>query len=201
MPRPGYRACLNDGLRLDLNRLAARGIIRPGSYEGSYGLTWTSSYWGELASASIMADMTDERSGWLKVTLKGDAPQTIHLTAQPRRFGGRQWYFVCPTTGRRVSVVWRPPGATRFASRHAWGPRRVAYRSQFLDRTNRAHFGQSKIKNRLIGDLDPDAWALPPKPKWMRWRTYQRVVDRFDHYEDELDSGLALLAAKFMGRV
>jgi hypothetical protein len=32
---------------------------------------------------------------------------------------------------------------------------------------------------RLIGDL-PDDWDLPPKPKWMRWRTYNRLVERFD---------------------
>jgi hypothetical protein len=143
--------------------------------------------------------MGGERSGWFRVHLDGDAPQTIDLVAQPRRYGGRQWYFVCGRAGQRASVIWRPPGATRFYSRHAWGPRRVAYQSQFLDLTNRAHFGQSKIKNRLIDDLDADEWDLPPKPKWMRWATYQRYVDRHDHYEITLDLGLAWLAARLMG--
>jgi hypothetical protein len=32
----------------------------------------------------------------------------------------------------------------------------------------------------LIGDLDPDEWELPPKPKWMRWRTYNRLAKQFD---------------------
>jgi len=36
----------------------------------------------------------------------------------------------------------------------------------------------------LIGDLDPDDWELPPKPKWMRWRTYNRLAERFDAYDD-----------------
>jgi hypothetical protein len=53
----------------------------------------------------------------------------------------------------------------------------------------------------LIGTLDPDEWDLPPKPKGMRWRTYQRYVDRFDRYENALDYGLELLAARFLGRI
>jgi hypothetical protein len=64
------------------------------------------------------------------------------------------------------------------ASWQTWG-RQVAYSSQFLDRDNRAHRGKAKIKSRLIADLDPDEWEFPPKPKWMRWRTY----NRYEAYE------------------
>jgi hypothetical protein len=42
----------------------------------------------------------------------------------------------------------------------------------------------------LIADLDPDELALPPKPKWMRWRTYIRYVQKFDAYEDILNHGI-----------
>src|SRR5262249_33417793 len=61
---------------------------------------------------------------------------------------------------------------------------KVAYRSQFLSVYDRGHAGQAKIKSRLIGDCNPDEWDLPPKPKWMRWRTYNQLVERFDAYED-----------------
>ena len=70
---------------------------------------------------------------------------------------------------------------------------------QFSDWTNRAHLGQARIKARLIADLDPDEWDLPPKPKWMRWRTYNRHVERYDAYEDILDQGISVLAAKLGG--
>jgi hypothetical protein len=30
---------------------------------------------------------------------------------------------------------------------------------------------EGKIKSRLIGNPNPDEWDLPPKPRWMRWRT------------------------------
>lgn len=75
----------------------------------------------------------------------------------------------------------------------------MAYASQFLDADNRAHRGKAKIKARLIGDSDPDEWELPPKPKWMRWRTYNRLVDKFDAYEEILDGGIAELIGKFLG--
>jgi hypothetical protein len=88
-----------------------------------------------------------------------------------------------------------PPGATRFCSRQTW-KRRVAYASQFADRDNRAHLGQAKIKRGLIADLDPDEWDLPPKPKWMRWPTYEGYVERFDAYEAILNNGIIELLAK-----
>jgi hypothetical protein len=56
---------------------------------------------------------------------------------------------------------------------------------------------------RLIGNLDPEEWELPPKPKWMRWRTYNRLVERFDAYDDMTfpdDSTLPALVAKLMRR-
>jgi hypothetical protein len=124
--------------------------------------------------------------------------QTITLTSRARTFGGHQWYFVCPFESRCCSVLWMPSGATQFRCRQGWG-RQVAYSSQFLDPNNRAHRGQAKIKADLIADLNPDEWALPPKPKWMRWRTYKRHEKRFDRYEAILDEGIAEMMAKFLG--
>jgi hypothetical protein len=199
MPRDRSRACLNDGLKLDLNRLARRGFVRRGALSGRHGIAWNHSYWGELASGVISADMSGERAGWLRLELGGSL-HVFELAARGRHFGGRQWYFVCPSTGRLASVLWYPPGARSFRSREGWG-RRVAYQSQFLDPDNRAHRGQAKIKARLLGpDMDPDEWELPPKPKGMRWRTYQRHVDRFDRYEEILDMGMVGLAAKLLGK-
>jgi hypothetical protein len=104
-----------------------------------------------------------------------------------------------PATNRLASVLWKPSGATRFCSRQTWG-RQVAYQSQFNDATNRAHGGIARIKSRLIADLDPDEWDLPPKPKWMRWATYNRYEARYDHYEAVLDYGCAALAAKLFAK-
>jgi hypothetical protein len=68
----------------------------------------------------------------------------------------------------------------------------MGYTSQFLDPTGRAWRTKAKVKNQLIGDEDPDEWDLPPKPKWMRWRTYERLEAKYDAAEEALDYQCAL---------
>ena len=87
-------------------------------------------------------------------------------------------------------------GADVFASRHVWG-RRAAYQSQFHDPIGRALQTQAKIKARLIGDLNPDDWDLPPKPKRMRSATYNRMVAKFDQAEEVKDDQLMKVVARF----
>jgi hypothetical protein len=111
---------------------------------------------------------------------------TTACSLQPHRFEGRQWYFRCPATQHRCSVLWMPLGATRFCSRQAWR-KQVAYASQFESASDRASRGQATIKSRLIGNCDPDDWELPPKPRWMRWGTYNRHVQRFESYDSIID--------------
>jgi hypothetical protein len=187
------RVCLEDGLKLDLNGLRRKELVQPGA-ERSAIIRWTNTYIGEeIASGVITSNMEGKHEGWLRIQL-GDLDQTIVLVPKPRHFGGHQWYFVCPVMNRYASVLWLPPGAERFCSRQTWG-RQVAYVSQFAGPDHRAHIGQAKIKSRLIADLDPGEWDLPPKPKWMRWSTYNRHVQKFDVYEDILNQGIAELMA------
>jgi hypothetical protein len=196
MPRHRRRVCLEAGLKLDLNELMRKGCIMPGA-RSSFSMSWMNNYSGEeIGRADFNSDVTNRHEGRLDIKMN-ERQQTIFLVPRPRRFGGSQWYFVCPFENRCCSVVWRPPGARDFRCRQAWEPQ-VAYASQFLDRDNRAHRGKAKIKARLIADLDPDEWDLPPKPKWMRWRTYNRYVERFDRYEAILNEGVEELWAKLV---
>jgi hypothetical protein len=133
--------------------------------------------------------------GWLRF-YSSTTDQQLTLHRIPRHFGGGQWYFLCPVTYRRVSVLWRPPGASRFASRHAWG-RRVAYQSQYESPRDRTlHQGQ-KLRAKLGGwDWAGCCGDDPPKPKWMRWKTYNRILDRSYEYERIAD---ALLLFRWRG--
>jgi hypothetical protein len=189
MPRPRSRACLQDGLKLDLNQFARQGFIKFGANIGARGISWSNPRQGQIARGVISADMTDPNA-WFRIAM-GCFVQEIALVSRPRHFGGHQWFLVCPVTGGFATVLWRPPGASKFCSRQAWG-RQVAYASQFLDRDSRAHHGQSKINSRLcsIGKFDPEKWKFPPRPKGMRWKTYNRYEEKFDNYEQILDDSL-----------
>ena len=127
----------------------------------------------------------------------GELDQWIDLVAQSRHFGGRQWYFRSPITTHCSSVLWMPPGARRFYGRHEYAGR-VAYASQFGTSVDRAHRGKAKIKARLIGTGDPDEWDLPPKPKSIRWHTYNRYEQKFHEYEEVLDQGTFALVERLM---
>ena len=123
------------------------------------------------------------RYGTMRIVAKW-INQTIQIVGCPRHFGGLQWYFVCPRENRNVSVLWSPPGKRFFAGRKSWG-NQVAYLSQFYGPGQRAHYMVNKLCDHLD---DPEAyspWELPAKPKWMRWKTYKRLVARCEKYYDK----------------
>ncbi|HEV2559408.1 MAG TPA: hypothetical protein VGU45_12330 [Microvirga sp.] len=178
MPRDRQRVPLESGPVLDLARLIPKGSGQPGAVIRST-LTYAS---GTTLRAEVRLM---EHGGVLDLRYRGH-PQSLTLVFQARPYGGRQWYVICPSTGRRVRVLFRPAGATAFASRHAWG-RQVAYASQYLTPTDRAWRTKAKVKARLLGDADPDEWDLPPRPKGMRQSTYERLEGKYDRAEEVLE--------------
>ncbi len=191
MPRDRWRATLDSGRKLDLAKLIPHGAGRPGTDIRSR-MTYGT---GEAITA--IAKLRDY-GGWLELSF-GDRQQIFSLVPSSRNFGGLQWYVLCPKTGRRVRVLFRPLGASFFASRYAWG-RGAAYASQFLDPVGRAWRVKAKVKARLIGDEDPDEWDLPPKPKGMRWATYEKWEAKYDAADDAIDTLCGLALARLMAR-
>jgi len=188
MPRQRQRATLESGLRLDL-----KDLIRPGAGKPGAQMAGSLKRDGETL-VQIIADLMEY--GGNLILQHGDKRQHFHLVASKRHLGGRQWYVLCPRSRRKVRVLWKPYGADVFASRYVWG-RQAAYQSQFHDPIGRAWQTQAKIKARLIGDLNPDDWELPPKPKRMRWATYNRMVAKFDEAEEVKDDQLMKVVARF----
>jgi hypothetical protein len=160
MSRSRQRYPLEAGQKLDINALRRAGTIPPA--------------------------LNGEKAGSLSVRYPDGFEQEITFVSRKRHYGGRQFYFVCPVTGRLCSVLWRPPGATRFCSRQAWC-RQVAYAVQFADTTDRCHLAKRKICRRL-GASDGD--DFPPRPKRMRARTYAKWEARFEEQEKRLDDAL-----------
>jgi hypothetical protein len=119
--------------------------------------------------------------------------ETFYLQRFPQPFGGYRWYFVCPSDNRRCTVLYQPPGATRFRSR--WGfRRRLQYQSQRLAPQSRHQHAAEQIAKRIAkkGPLDWQEkygdWQFPPKPPWMRWKTYNGFDQRAQAHEQVADA-------------
>ena len=195
MARARKRVCLEDGLRLDLNRLARKGLIKFGANIGVRRAVWTNSYSGEVARGAVSADMTDPQYAWFRIQIR-ESIQFIRLVSRSRHFGGCQWFFLCPVTNRLATVLWKPPGATRFCSRQSWD-KQVAYHTQFVGASRRARIGKERIRSRLGGANRCSTGSyLPPKPVLMRASTYQRHVDKYLRYEETLLKEMADWIAK-----
>ena len=196
MARPRKRVCLQDGLKLDLNRLIRDGTVKIGAAT-SRTIFWQVAGSREVVRVAVItADLTNFASARIWVLMRG-LDQKIELIAQPRSFGGRQWYFLCPVWRLPASVLWKPPGATKFRSRQAWG-KEVAYHTQFVGREGRARIGKQRTRSRLGSDDKDSNWHLPPpaKPKWMRWPTYERHLNKYLDYEQTVLKVYAAWAVK-----
>jgi hypothetical protein len=118
----------------------------------------------------------------------------IYLTASRPWFGGRRWWFVCPTENRRVRKLYLPPSARRFRSRRAY---RLAYASQREAVHDRAMRRARKLCRRL-GD-DPMDGHYPEKPPRMRWATYDRLLDKLIAANRIPDERMALAGLEVRG--
>ena len=83
--------------------------------------------------------------------------------------------------------LYLPNGGTRFLSRGP-GAYRLAYASQRHGLADRMHARNRRLHWRLGADYCELLNDWPPKPKRMRWRTYEAICDRLDAVSDELDS-------------
>jgi hypothetical protein len=124
--------------------------------------------------------------------------EAIRLQRFPQPFGGHRWYFICPSTGRNCQCLYLPPGgATHFRSREAFSSR-LLYLSQTLSSQARYQEQARHIARRVFECWpaewrreNEDKWDFPPKPKWMRWKTYNQLDARVMDYESAAD-GLAV---------
>jgi len=192
--RSGGAPVIEDGLTLDINKLRRDNLISSNSSR-SGSLTWSETYSGrEVATVGYSTSIGDDegslhlryvttRYGGEKI--RSDYEIGLETVAQP--FGGIRWFFTCPATGARTSKLHMPPGSTRFLSRGAY--RRLAYQSQRLTPYDRALKQAFKLRRRMgdqgaIGDFIM-------KPKWTRWATFERQVERIDRIEGIIDAHLA----------
>jgi hypothetical protein len=142
------------------------------------------------------------------------APRAMAFTAQaPRRrcemlesmmddqtaavgtYGGLRWSFQCPRTYRKITKLYLPNAGWHFWSRQAY---RLGYACQREGRFLSASAKGRKLNGQLGGD-GWSSWDTPPeKPKWMRWRTYEKKYDVWERAVEEADAEFTVRAARLL---
>jgi hypothetical protein len=179
--------CVESCLAIDASRWSREGIIRE-DFVHSGGWGWTDPRTGE-ASDSI-GYTVDTKEPWtgtvrLKYTWqsKEEIDYTVVLQKSRPNFGGVKWWFTCPLRcGRRVRKLFLPPGAKYFGCRNCY---RLTYYSRNQDTHQRAWAPVRRIYKRL--GSDECGTFIPPKPKGMWTRTYERLLAKAEAAHDYKD--------------
>ena len=202
--RPATKPVIEDGLKLDLAQLRRKGLFIPDGNSHSVGLSWMTSDGGLRASIGMSYSTGDDgRFLRLRYTVTPhyhDEPiqveETFQLVSRPQPFGGFRWFVKCPQRQTLCQVLYLPPGATRFRSRKGFRSK-LTYRSQSGGQYDRWLRAKERIKAKVLraGSLDFRKeyadWDLPPKPRWMRWATYNCLSERWEDLEGKIDSYLS----------
>jgi hypothetical protein len=172
--RYGAKATTNDYRTLDVRHWAREGVLRPG-YRG--GWQWTRN--GETVASIQMRAEQDRVILMYRHSSGGgewkDEEYTVRLVRTPCHLGGSRAWFICPAVGcgRGVAILY---GGSIFACRHCY---QLAYASAREDVGERAARRANRLRARLgwePGILNCDG----SKPKWMRWRTFDRLTAKHD---------------------
>ncbi len=173
----GGRTVVEDCRRLYVRRLQREGYLEPGM-----ACTWA---WSD--GDGKQTGCIDLRAEYGAVVLSyryrgyGEdwqaVDQRVPLTWTPCRLGGRRPWVVCDVyaggvhCGRRAALLY---GAGRlFACRRCYG---LAYACQNERPWDRALRRADKIRRKLGGEPGT-ASLLPPRPRGMHRRTYERLTD------------------------
>ncbi|HGO5654178.1 hypothetical protein QP231_03270 [Klebsiella pneumoniae] len=151
---------------------------------------------------------TQTESGTLHIFRQADGyamtingvTRTIRTTTTQAGYGVRQWY-VCPHCTKRVAKLYI--GRKDIGCRECWN---LHYKSQSADRLDRmrikirqqryAIWGNNDLANNLFNDI-----RMFPKPKGMRWATFDRKRAELSVMEMAYWQAFSPVVDKITGRV
>ncbi len=187
-------------LRLDVRHVVREVFVGAGR-SGMAPATWTGSWgWslgdGDRATIGLTVRVVPEdgKGTMLLDYRRNGVPmsQRIPLEATQCNYGGQRWWARCDGCQRRVAVLWGP----------SWRCRRchgLAYRTSQLGRMERLTAKARRLQSRLGGDGEWELFAPPEKPRWMHWRTYERLARELKTVEARQLGMIAARFPQFMG--
>jgi hypothetical protein len=195
------RPAVEDGFTLNLPRLFKQRFVWPGCVV-SGSVRWTSTRTGEQrAVIGYEADFSARDSGWMRLrySINGKSQDyVVQLRTTECHYGGRRWWFLCPSSWRRCTTLHLPPGGTIFAARQAY---RLAYRSQREGPMDRSHDRQRRLYARLGTEYRFFEQSIPARPKGMRQATYDRLVAEIEGAMERHEDIFIAGAERFLGKL
>jgi hypothetical protein len=174
--RPGWRRKCEQMKRLDIRDLSRRGRLSPGQH-----FSWSWKLGDEPCGSIGVESFTCYLELSYTWTTWNDDPRhlrySIPIERTPCTYGGSRPWFRCSRCNRRCAVIYGvATNDGRFGCRVCM---RLAHSSEAESQMDRLWRKQSKIEARLLdGEI---------KPKGMRWRTYNQLIDRINQIEQQKD--------------
>jgi hypothetical protein len=180
--RPAYRVKGEQLQRVDVRIWARQGYL---SRARAFSWTWNR---GGEATGSIGVTVVPQSAVNLAYTVTNhnitqQINDRIALIYKPCNFGGARPWFQCPRCARQVAQLYMRAG--RFACRHC---QRVAYSSQAEDVLDRTWRKQQRLEAKL-----GENWR---RPKGMRQRTYERLVNGVTDCEERREQAFCMAAQR-----
>ena len=180
--RPSYKVKAEHLLRVEIGRWHRGGYLHAGR---SFSWSW---HRGDepMGNIGVLVHGADSLALQYMVgsdDQRRDGSQTIRVAHTACNYGKSRPWFVCPVCQRRAGVLYMRAG--RFACRLC---QRVSYSSQSCDMLDRMWRKQSKLEAQLC-----EYWR---RPKGMRHRTFQALLDRLHDCEVRRDAAFVETAAR-----
>lgn len=179
----GGKDTTEDHRSIDVRRWKREGLLKP---HLAFGWQWSRQ--GEVVSSINVRTEPGRviltychRSGneeWK------DKSYPVDLDWTACNMGGKRPWFLCPTCGRRVAILYC---SGIFACRHC---QQLTYRSQREAPVCRAIRRADKIREKLgwkPGIANPDGW----KPTGMHWKTFEKLTAQHDAFVQVSLTGIA----------
>jgi hypothetical protein len=128
----------------------------------------------------------------------GRRVQRVAVATVPCHFGGVRWHWICPETGRNVRYLYLPNGGTRFLSRGAY---KLRWASTCATALEKSHMRLARLAAKLGAEYQGFTREPPPKPKWMRWATYDRLAAEWEAAAGRHDTAWLAGARRTLARV
>jgi hypothetical protein len=181
-------------------------LVRAGYLAGPKMGSWQWSYRDGSAASVLVTGGRDTISLDYRLKSPGDewqpVNQRIPIQWTACRFGSSRPWFICNVLangihcGRRVAKLYS--GGRLFACRHCY---RLNYAIQRGGPMDRAHHRLARLHRKLAADYDGPDWPPPPKPKWMRWKTYSHIVQQIETGQEQLDVVFTAGAQRMLARM